>query len=320
MRQNFILGVSSMVASSVCVALTCYLGKALSENLSLSLVIFIRFFVPFLLSSWMLITLQSEKLTMEKPLLHILRAVCAVLGQYCLFYCLSTQSVLMATLLFCTGPLFVPLITACVYRTPISRMVWYSVGVGFLGVMYILQPDLHTFLNFGLLTGLGAGFFNACSQVTFHGISQKDSPLSASFFMFGLSMLITVGPMLMSWHQHHVDHEFSYMLDSDLLLILLAFSLCSMSNQMFRSKAYQYAKPTHMAPFWYLAIPLTALLDWQFKGLVPDVSAIMGCFFVVLGGLLMVYHKHIQESSQCAYDAPLPTGSLDVTYKGRSLE
>ena len=58
--------------------------------------------------------------------------------------------------------------------------------------------------TFGLFVGLGAGFFNACSQVTFHGISQKDSALCSSFYMFGISMLIALGPMLVSWYMYHL--------------------------------------------------------------------------------------------------------------------
>ena len=292
MMNNFGLGILSMLISSLCVAMMCFLGQALSESLALSLLVFIRFFCPFLLAFWMLVTLDSYRFHIQPPFyLHALRALFVVAGQYCLFYALHHHSVLMATLLFSTAPLFAPIITAMVHKTPIDLKIWPSLILGFIGITCVLHPGLKGIWNMGLLVGLGSGFFNACCQVTFQNVSKDHSPLSELFYMFGLSALITAGPMLVSWYHYRIEHEFSYLLDSDLLLILILFSLISMSNQMFRFKAYQYAQPIYMAPFWYASIPMSAMLDWYFKGHIPDILTVIGSCCVIVGGVLMVRYK-----------------------------
>lgn len=295
MRQEHHIfpGMLAMVFSAICVSLTCFLGKALSESLSLSLLVFIRFFCPLLITAWALFTLLQSDIKWQWTWLHVLRAAFAVLGQYCLFYTLSFHSVLMATLLFSTGPLFVPLVGFIVHRSSLDRKMLMCIMLGFFGVVCVLHPGLNGTLNWGLLLGLGAGLFNACSQVTFHKISQQQEPLQASLFLFTFSTLFALIPMLVSWFQHHVDHEFAYMLDSDLLLILFLFSICSMSNQMFRAKAYRWvSRPAYLAPFAYLSIPLTALLDCMAGRAIPDYWLIAGCFFIISSGCLMVYYRY----------------------------
>lgn len=284
-QERFAQGVGYMLASAACVTVTCALGKMMSQSFYLYLLVFIRFFVPLLLVGWVALTIAEERICTNHLGVHLLRALFVVAGQFCLFYYLSHYSVLDGTLLYSTGPVFVPLIARLSHHAPFSTKTWVSMAISFTGVLCLLRPDSSIF-NWSALIGLGSGFFNACSQVAFHSVSKKQSPLVVSLHMYTLCSLLCLIPLAMHWHDPKLHQQIHYIVDSDLLLLFIAFSVSNISNQMFLSQAYRrvtYAAT--IAPFMYMSIVFSGIIDWWLHHQSPDVWTLGGIVGIVGGGL-----------------------------------
>lgn len=75
-------------------------------------------------------------------------------------------------MLFGTGPLFIPVIERVLYGVKLSLSVILTLTMSFTGLIIQsgISDDIH--FQWGMVPGLFAGFFNACSQVSMYRASK----------------------------------------------------------------------------------------------------------------------------------------------------
>ena len=284
-------GMGFMVLSTLCLSLALLIGQTLLQHMNLMVFIFLRFALAALLLTWVVTVLMPQKLSLANIGTHSVRAIFVILSQYCLFYSVMHDSLLIATLLFATGPIFVPWLARLFYKTPVTRMHVVSIVVSFAGVMMILHPTAGH-IHWTVLIGLGSGLFNAISQITMHRVSQQESGLCVNWWMYSLSTVFAVIPLALFWHSvdWHLATQHLHM--ADLWLVFIIFTFGAISNQSFRARAYSYVnKAASLSPFIYLALVFTALWEWLFFQHVPSVTTVVGAILVVAGGILLLYKK-----------------------------
>lgn len=88
-----------------------------------------------------------------------------------------------------TSPVFVLLITAALLRERIGPMRIAAVGIGFAGIVMVLNPDW-TALSIGTFIPVFGGFFYAAGAVATRRLCDGESTISLLMFLFGVQGLI----------------------------------------------------------------------------------------------------------------------------------
>ena len=159
---------------------------------------------------------------------------------------------------------------------------------------FVLHPTHHV-LGWRAIIGLMSGLLNADSQVYYHKIMKQSDVKSATLLMFTFSTLLAFIPVVMFWHPLvntliSFDIHNNYLAYSSMFLLFVGLAFVSISNKIFRGKAYsKVSNAGQLTPFLYASIVFAGLLDWMVYGMVPDYLSIMGTVFIILSGLILYF-------------------------------
>lgn len=278
-----------MLLSSLFLACIGFLGKFLGKNIHLSFLIFIRFSFPFLIL--FIYGLYMKKISFEKLYFKDLciRAFFVSLSQYAFFFYLKSGTILDAILLLMTSPLFMPILTKITKHRALKITIWFSILLGFIGVIFILHPTSGLIRWTGLI-GLSAGFFSACSQVTFHKLVRKHSIYLNMFYLYFLSTAISGIILCFFLTNITLKEDIHHFFSPFTLLLLTGLGLLGIFNQLIRGKAYRLVKrPADIMPFLYFSIIFSGIIDWIYLKNIPDIWSNLGTALIVISAILTIY-------------------------------
>jgi drug/metabolite transporter (DMT)-like permease len=290
MKRRLEEGIILILISAASLSIYSFFVKLGLKEVSVLSITFLRFFLPLLLGLpffWWNGTLK-ELWPLNNIKLQFLRSLSVVATQFFMIYYLTQATLVDANMLWCTGPIFIPIISRLFYGHQIHKMTWISIGISFLGVILVLKPDqgiFDPFSIFGLLSGIGM----AISQLLYGINIEKGRVGENLFYLSFFCSLLTLIPFLI-WE------EISFDLKPDMLTIvaITAFSVASLINQLFRGLAYTRASPVLLTPFLYFSVLLSGILDWTFYHKAPDIWAYIGFLLVLLGtGLKWLHIRRI---------------------------
>ena len=269
-----------MLLSTFSLSLSGLMAKCLSETMPISLLSFVRFFLPslFLFLFLMFHKITKPSLDMWKPL--VMRAIFMVVCQWCFLTSLQTLTLVEGVVLFSTGPLFIPLLEKLMFGTKIHTTTIACLAITFVGVVMMAgdwsQFEFSSeFFRPALLLGLLAGMFNSGSQVSLYRASKTSlTPAELNAWTFLVAAIIVI-PMVVFTSvsaapdvlESAASHgTLSALLFSDDLrwigLGALGLALFTINTQIFRSKAYKLADSgSQLAPLIFTNMLFSAL--WQ---------------------------------------------------------
>lgn len=221
------------------------------------------------------------------------RALCAAIAQVCFVLAATQGDLLQAVLLYNTGPLFIPLVARVWLGERLRPATLAGLALGFFGVLAVLWPDAR-----GLrgpdplaLTALSGGLAMAVSQVLFYRSAQRQPPLRNQFKLYTQASLLSLplaafGALHTPWDAVWTGQAASEPLWV-LALALLGMAACSLGNQSLRDLAYRgMDNASTLAPLMYVAVPVSAALDWLLFGRLAAPSALFGAALVVAGAVV----------------------------------
>lgn len=290
-----------MLLSTFSLSLSGLMAKYLSEAMPISLLSFVRFFLP---SLFLFLFLMFYKVTkpsgdMWKPL--VMRAIFMVACQWCFLTSLQTLTLVEGVVLFSTGPLFIPLLEKLIFGTKIHTTTIVCLAITFVGVV-LMAGDWSQF-EFGseffrpaLLLGLMAGMFNSGSQVSLYRASKTSlSPAELNAWTFLVAAIIVI-PMVVftsvSAAPEVVEStsSLSALLSFDDLrwigLGALGLALFTINTQIFRSKAYKLADSgSQLAPLIFTNMLFSALWQGLFFDDVFSTQQMIGINLIVVASI-----------------------------------
>lgn len=285
-HEEFHRGVRLTLLSAASMSLIGLVGKLGITDLSISSLLFWRFFSAFVLYALVLACLGKLKgaLCFQETRAQVLRGVLILASQYCYFYYLEKNSLLNASALLNTGPIFIALFEWGIFRQKVGVSSWVGSIVAFIGAIFILQPDAGI-ISYMSLIGLLSGLTQGASQIVFGKAVNTEKLHIGLLHLFALCSFISLFPMLFFPSVASSAKEFLWI---DLLWIAL-LGIGSIFNQMTRAKAYRLASPSKLAPFLYASVLLAGIWDWVIFHDTPDFFSILGTFLIILGGILKIY-------------------------------
>lgn len=280
-----------MLVSSMLLSLFSLFGKFAVEDTPFFLLSFLRFFIPLVIMLPFLLWTSSfkELLYTGNLKLQFLRCLCILVYQYSIFYYLMHSSLLNATVLQNTFPLFLPILERIFFKHRFNKREIVSMLVCFAGVLCILQPKSGLFESLSIVVIL-APLSQAGAQVLFAHQARKENPKSTLFYLYFLS---SVGAGIIYLVSTELVGIKSSPLNSTWFVWsnIVALGVVSIFNQYFRGKAYEHCKPSSLTPFLYLSLIFSAVLDWAIFHRFPNWLSALGALLVISGGLVQMYKK-----------------------------
>lgn len=257
---------------------------------SLSLLVFLRFCFPLVIVFPFLWAAGFLKhISLSNFSSQLVRASCVLASAYCFFYYLKSASILNASLLYNTGPIFIPLFSRIFYKHKIDLVEVLSILIAIIGLCFILKPDQGIFDLRGIF-GVLSGIFMAGSQTIYGENAKREHVGSNLFYLFFFPTLFAIPALLLSPPSKlQVGAVFTRI---PMLLIFLGIAFSSIFNQVLRGYAYTHAKATSLSPFLYFSAVVAAFLDWWLFGVYPTIPALIG-FLLIIGASILkfVFHK-----------------------------
>ncbi|EKO3861567.1 DMT family transporter [Vibrio harveyi] len=277
-----------MLMSTLSLSVTGLLAKQLSDDLSVTMFSFLRFFTPALI---LLVMLRFKNLTLPtagtiKPI--VLRALFIAMCQLCFIASLQTLTLVEGVVLFATGPLFMPIVEKLFMRGQIRMSTIVALVMAFSGVILLAGADGEFTWRIDLLLGLAGGLFNSGSQLTLYKASKSGlSPLEINFWTFGTAALLILPLVFVNDASMLVNPLSISTFETPNTALVFLMSLLIINTQVFRSKAYQLASSgSQLAPLIFTNLLFTAVWQWIFFDDQMSHSQVAGVSLIVLATVL----------------------------------
>lgn len=215
----------------------------------------------------------KRRLLLARGIVSFIAAVLLIIGSY-------LMPISVNTILFCTAPLFVPLIVRIWLKIPLVHRLWWGLGVAFLGILLILHPLPSEFHWISFIPLMG-GILSALSTVIARQLTHTDPPEIIIFYYSKVSCLFTLFFLL-----DPATYQVVFTLKSLGTLFLLG--LCFFGYQYFFTMATAHASARFISPFLYSSTLFSLIPEIFLFHYVPKLLTLVGIFFVIMGTVLTV--------------------------------
>ncbi|HSX12648.1 MAG TPA: DMT family transporter [Rhabdochlamydiaceae bacterium] len=196
------------------------------------------------------------------------------------FLAVEYTSLVNTVLLSNASPLFIPLIIWVWRKIHLGYKLWIGILIGFVGVGFILKPDLHLLTNLGAIFGLISALSFAISMICMRRLIKTEPVHTILFYHFLIGTLLSVPFAIYTW-------KFP---SCTLLLELILIGILSFIGQYFILSAFRFGKPSVLSPFTYSSVVYAAILQWWIFKTVPDWLSIIGIILVCTGSILCIVY------------------------------
>jgi drug/metabolite transporter (DMT)-like permease len=274
------LGISITVLGGMCFAIQDSGIKWLTAEVAVLQILFLRslFGILFLGAST---SISGERISLrvQRPGLMLVRTIINILSWILFFSGLKYLPLATAVALFFSFPLFLAIFSVPLLGEKVGIRRSLAIGVGFVGVLFITNPQSGISWPMLLMLGAAMGWALVASATRILGKTENTTTmLFYTLLGFIVSMALPQWWVWQSIGSHH------YML----IAIVAFFGVIA---QYCLTKAYAIASPALIAPFEYTALIWAAGLGYYIWGDVPDTPALMGAGLVVASGLYIIQRE-----------------------------
>lgn len=198
-----------------------------------------------------------------------------------------------------TLPLFIILLSAIVLKQKIQPIGWFAIGLGFVGVLFLLRPTIEGFNLYALLPLFGA-VLHASAMLLTRTKCKTENPLVLTLFinyMFvTIGVVVTLGLLALKLPPNIV-HVNEFLLGGWVKVGMVEFiALCILATtillgNIFGAIGYQIASPHIVAPFDYFYLIFSVLWGVLFFSEFPNTSTIIGMILITSAGLITIRQK-----------------------------
>ena len=278
--------------------------KFISGDYALHQITFIRASVAILFTLLIFIPMDGgyRNLLSKRLGLHLLRGFGIVVTNLCFFTALVTIPLAESTAIFFIAPLLITLLSVFILGEKVGMRSWVAVFVGLLGVLIMFRPDLGVF-NPAYMLPLAAAIAYSLVQITTRKMGEAEKASTMVFyiqlnhlFFSSLMGLIFGDGNLADESQPIIFYLFrAWTLPTwQDLIIMVGIGLGSGLGAYFMSQAYRISKVGIIAPFEYVAIPLSIFWSITIFGDWPDIVSWLGISLIAGAGLYIIFSEAFQ--------------------------
>jgi len=284
-EQNTRLGIILMIATTFVFAMQDGISRHLAGEYNVFMIIMVRywFFAAFVL--WV----ASRKAgglrpaaRSTRPVTQIFRGLLLAAEIWIAVVAFTLLGLTESHAVFAVYPLLIAALSGPVLGERVGWRRWIAIGVGFVGVLVILQPGVAVFQPTALIPLLAAFMFALYGLLT-RLVSRQDSS-AVSFFWTGVSgAALTTVVGIWFWEPMGAA-DWGWM---GLLCLTSAFS------HWLLIRAYEVAEASAIQPFAYLQLPFASALGIAVFGETLRTNVAIGAAIVVSAGLFTLWRARV---------------------------
>jgi len=235
----------------------------------------------------------------KKLKMHMLRGLCVVFANMTFFLGLAAMPLADAVAIFFISPLVITLFSVVFLGEVVGPRRWAAIAVGFIGVLVMMRPGTQAFQVASLLP-LAAAFCYAGIHIITRRIGGTESAATMAFYI--QLMFIVVGVM---FGLLVGDGRFGDQSDPSLAFLFRAWSWPVVADYpifliigvgigiggYLISQAYRVAEASYIAPFEYLALPMSVAFGMVIFEEFPGVWDYLGMALILGAGLFTVWRE-----------------------------
>ncbi|MCT4607838.1 MAG: DMT family transporter [Pelagimonas sp.] len=280
-QQNTRTGIWLMVLTTLLFALQDGVSKHLASEYNSMMVVMIRywFFAAFVIAmaarhaGGLKAAAQSgmPRLQITRGALLALEIIVAILA-FVLLGLVETHAV------FACYPLIIAALSGPVLGEKVGWRRWVAIGIGFIGMLIILNPSSGVFSIYALVPLLSAVMFAIYGLLTRY-VARTDSA-STSFFYTGIAGLV-VSTLIGIWFwEPMTGRDWAWM---------IALCMNGAAGHFTLIKCYEVAEASAVQPFAYLQLPFAAMLGMIVFGEALRTNVAIGAAIIVGAGLFTLW-------------------------------
>jgi drug/metabolite transporter (DMT)-like permease len=183
---------------------------------------------------------------------------------------------------FTCYPLLVAALSGPVLGERVGWRRWTAIGIGFVGVLIILQPGLRVFSPAALVPLLSAFLFALYGLLTRY-VSRND-PASVSFFWTGAVGALAMTPLGLWYWEPMTAPDWGWM------ALLCCFAALA---HYLLIRAYEVAEASAVQPFAYLQLVFASAIGIFLFGEALEWNVAIGAAVVVCAGLFTLWRQRV---------------------------
>ena len=281
MQNNPRIGILLMIATTFVFAVQDGISRHLAENYNVIMIVMIRywFFAAFVIT---IATRQSGSAraaaATQQPLLQITRGVLLALEICVMVSAFVLLGLVESHAIFACYPLLIAALSGPILGEKVGWRRWVAIGIGFIGVLVILQPGYTVFAPAAAVPLLSALMFALYGLLTRYAARQDSA--ATSFFWTGTSGAVVMTVAGIWFWEPMTANDWQWM---------AALCITGAGGHWLLIKTYEVAEASEVQPFAYLQLVFASaigllLLDETLR---PNVA--IGAAIVVGAGLFTLW-------------------------------
>ncbi|MEL6595507.1 MAG: DMT family transporter [Pseudomonadota bacterium] len=282
-EANTRLGILLMVATTFVFAAQDGISRHLAGEYNVLMIVMIRywFFAAFVIAvarrkaGGIRQAAQTEQLPLQifrGALLAI--EICVMVGAFVLLGLIESHAI------FAAYPLIIAALSGPILGEAVGWKRWIAIGVGFIGVLIILQPGVTVFSPAAIVPLVSALMFALYGLLT-RFAARKDSS-ATSFFWTGVTGAVVMTVIGIWFWEPMTGTDWAWMA---LLCVTGAF------GHYLLIRCYELAEASSLQPFAYLQLVFASALGLVVFNETLEMNVVIGASIVVAAGLFTLWRE-----------------------------
>ena len=215
--------------------------------------------------------------------LALTRGLVVTFAQLFFYMSLGLMAFATATTITYANALFMTALAIPLLGEKVGLVRWTAVGVGFVGVVLVMQPGSDVF-SYQALFPLIAAFLYALVGVTARKFDDDvPSPL--------VSLYSAITALLAAFCIAYFWGGFTPVASWADMGWIVAMGTFGGTAVLVLVVSYRMTEQSNLAPFNYFGIPIAFVLGWVFFDESPWDALFPGAILIIAGGLLIIYRE-----------------------------
>ncbi|MBN2393846.1 MAG: DMT family transporter [Anaerolineae bacterium] len=207
-----------------------------------------------------------------------------------------------------SAPLMITVLSVVMLGEKVGPHRWLALVVGFMGVLFVVQPGAATF-NLGSIFILISVLFYALNVILTRKLQSTDSSATMAYFsslVYLVAALVFVPLSLVVGEMSGVHPSLAFLFRSwsmPTLLdgsIMLGLGLVWAGGMYCMARAYSLALASVVAPFEYLSLPISVMWGLVLWHEIPAWTTWAGAFLTLSSGMYILFRERRARSVKVA--------------------